>query len=79
MPPQELCCFLRGHKFFGEKMQIAEEEVKQIKDYAWENCGVKLLLEQAEIICLSLNNKHRYPKGWEESDLANELQHRYAD
>jgi hypothetical protein len=60
-------------------VQITEQEVRQIKDYALENCGVELLLEQAEIICLSLNNKQRYPEGWEESDLANELQHRYAD
>jgi hypothetical protein len=60
-------------------MQIAEEEVRQIKDYAWDSCGIELLLEQAEIICLSLNNKQRYPEGWDESNLANELKHRYAD
>jgi hypothetical protein len=60
-------------------MQIAEEEVRQIKEYAWDSCGIELLLEQAEIICLSLNNKQRYPEGWDESNLANELKHRYAD
>ena len=62
-----------------KEMQIAEEEVRQIKDYAWHNCGVELLLEQAEIICLSLNNTKKYPNGWEEKDLANELQRRYAN
>lgn len=60
-------------------VQITEQEVLQIKEYAWDNCGVELILEQAEIICLSLNNKQRYPEGWEESDLANELQTRYTD
>jgi hypothetical protein len=60
-------------------MQITEQEVLQIKEYAWDNCGVKLCLEQAEIICMSLNNTQKYPEGWEESDLANELQTRYAD
>jgi hypothetical protein len=59
-------------------MPITEQDVLQIKDYAWENCGVKLLLEQAEIVCISLNNKQKYPNGWDESDLANELQLRYA-
>jgi hypothetical protein len=62
-----------------DTVQISAQEVLQIKEYAEHNCGVELILEQAEIICLSLNNKQRYPEGWNESDLANELQHRYAD
>ena len=62
-----------------DTVQILEQEVRQIKEYALECCGVELILEQAEIICMSLNNKLKYPNGWNESDLSNELQTRYAE
>jgi hypothetical protein len=58
---------------------LSERNVILIKEYAWDNCGVELILEQAEIILMSLTNTKKYPEGWKESDLANELQTRYAD
>jgi hypothetical protein len=62
-----------------DTVQISDQEVLLIKDYAEHNCGIEMCLEQAEIICLSLNNTQRYPDGWNESNLADELHHRFSD